>query len=134
MLKKTIQYTNYNGEDVKKDFYFNLSKAEILEMEMSYPGGFAAMIQSVVDAKDAPQIMKIFKDLIKKAYGEKSADGEHFAKSEAISEAFTQTEAYSVLFMELVTDDKAAANFINAIVPVDMAQNNKPAIPAPPVK
>ena len=122
MLKKTINYTDYNGVERKEDFYFNLTKAEIMEMEMVTTGGLAEMIQRTVDAKDAPTIIKIFKDLVLKAYGEKSADGKRFIKSDEISTAFSQTEAYSIIFMELATDDKAAAEFVNGIVPANMAK------------
>ena len=117
MLKKTITYTNYNGIEVTEDFYFNLTKAEIMEMEMSTSGGMAEMINKIVSSQDAPAIIKIFKELILKAYGEKSADGKRFVKSEEISVAFSQTEAYSQLFMELATDADAAAKFVNGIVP-----------------
>lgn len=120
MLKKTITYTNYNDEEVTEDFYFNLSKAEIMEMELNTVGGLEAMIQSIINAKDIPSIVKIFKDLILKAYGEKSADGKHFMKSPEISRAFECTEAYSVLFMELSTDADAGSEFINGIIPKDV--------------
>lgn len=128
MLKKTIAYTDYNGVERKEDFYFNLSKAEILEMEMSTVGGLAEMINKIVTTQDAPAIIKIFKELILKAYGEKSADGKQFIKSKDLSNAFSQTEAYSVLFMELATDADAASKFVNGIVPAD-AVPDKPAIP-----
>lgn len=130
MLKKTIKYTDYNGLDREEDFYFNLTKAEIMEMEMGTVGGMSEMIQKIVSTKDAPAIIKIFKELVLKAYGEKSADGKRFIKSKEIAEAFSQTEAYSNLFMELATDSDAAAAFVNGIVPQDM--ENKHAIPAPP--
>ena len=117
MLKKTITYTNYNGIEITEDFYFNLTKAEIMEMEMSTSGGMAEMINKIVASQDAPAIIKIFKELILKAYGEKSADGKRFVKSEEISVAFSQTEAYSQLFMELATDADPAAKFVNGIVP-----------------
>lgn len=119
MLKKEITYTDYNGVERKETHYFNLSKAEIMEMEMSTVGGFAEMIQKVVDAQDTPSIVKIFKDLILKAYGEKSPDGKRFIKSDDLSIAFSQTEAYSVLFMELATNAESAAAFVNGIVPSD---------------
>lgn len=122
MLKKTITYNDYNGTERTEDFYFNLSQAEVMEMEMSTAGGLAEMIKRVVASQDAPSIIKIFKDLILKAYGEKSADGKRFVKSEEISTAFSQTEAYSILFTELATDDKAAANFVNGIVPKEMSK------------
>ena len=122
MLKKTITYTDYNGNQREEDHYFNLSKAEIIEMELSTAGGLAELIQNVVKAQDGPAIMKIFKDIILKAYGEKSPDGKRFIKSEELSLAFSQTEAYSVLFMELVTDADAAGKFINGIIPADVAK------------
>lgn len=121
MLKKTITYTDYNGQERTEDHYFNLTKAEIMEIEMSTSGGFAEMIQRIVDAQDAPSIIKVFKDLILKAYGKKSPDGKRFIKSEEISTEFSQTEAYSELFMELATNADAAAAFINGIVPADAA-------------
>lgn len=124
MLKKTITYTDYNGSERTEDFYFNLSKAEIMEMEMGTAGGMAGTIQKIVSAQDAPAIIKIFKDLVLKAYGEKSPDGKRFIKSEEISMAFSQTEAYSNLFMELATDADAAAKFVNGIIPPPTTVNN----------
>ena len=121
MLKKTIKYTDYNGTEREEDFYFNLTKAELMEMEMSTSGGLAEMIQNIVKAQDAPAIIKIFKDLVLKAYGQKSLDGKRFMKVDEngtpLSIAFSQTEAYSNLFMELATNAEAAAEFVNGIVP-----------------
>lgn len=122
MLKKTMTYTDYNGASRTEDFYFNLTKAEIAEMEMSTAGGLAEMINRVVAAQDAPSIIKIFKELILKAYGVKSPDGKRFIKSKELSDEFSQTEAYSELFMELATDADAAAKFVNGIVPAQAAK------------
>ena len=125
MYTKTIEYTDFNGTKREEDFYFHLSNAELMEMEMSTVGGLAEMIQNVVKANDATAIIKIFKDLILKSYGEKSADGKRFMKVDdngtPLSVAFSQTEAYSKLFMELATDDDAAAEFVNHIIPEDAA-------------
>ena len=131
MLKKTITYTDYNGSERTEDFYFNLTKAEIMEMEMGTTGGLAEMITRIVAAQDQPAIIKIFKDMILKAYGEKSADGKRFIKSDEISAEFAQTEAYSIMFMELATDADAAAKFVNGIVPADMSQQVSAASIAP---
>lgn len=117
MLKKTITYTDYNGVERKEDFYFNLTKAEIMEMEMSTSGGLTEMINRIVAAQDAPAIIKIFKELVLKAYGVKSPDGKRFIKSDELATEFAQTEAYSQLFMELATDADAASAFVNGIVP-----------------
>ena len=128
MLKKTITYTDYNGITRTEDFYFNLTKAEIMEMQLSTNGGLDVMIKKIIDSQDAPSIIKIFKELILKAYGEKSDDGKRFVKSKEISEGFAQTEAYSQLFMELATDTDAASKFVNGIVPAADNNANHPAI------
>lgn len=120
MLKKTITYLDYNDVERTEDFYFNLTKAEITEMEMSTTGGLSEKIQNIVQAQDIPEIIKIFKELVLKAYGVKSPDGKRFIKNEELTEAFSQTEAYSQLFMELATDADAAAKFINGITPKDI--------------
>ena len=125
MLKENITYTDYNGVERTEDFYFNLTKAELMEMEMSTAGGLAEMINKIVATKDAPAIIKIFKELVLKAYGEKSADGKRFIKSDEIATAFSQTEAYSQLFMKLATDADAAAKFVNGIIPQDAAKAAK---------
>ena len=117
MLKKIITYTVYYGVDRTEPFYFNLSKAELMEMELGVTGGMTEMLDKIIAAKDAPSLMKTFKEMIMKSYGIKSDDGKRLIKSEELSIAFTQTEAYSVLFMELITDDKAAADFVNGIIP-----------------
>lgn len=127
MLKKTITYTDYNGVERTEDFYFNLNKAEIMEMELGTTGGLAEMIQKVVASQDAPTIVKIFKDLVLRAYGEKSQDGKRFVKNEEIASGFAQTEAYSILFMELATDANAASAFVNGIIPADLQEEAKKA-------
>lgn len=125
MLKKTITYSDYNGVERTEDFYFNLTKAEIMELEMSTSGGLSEMIKKIVAAQDAPTIIDIFKKLILKAYGEKSLDGKRFIKSDEISTAFSQTEAYSQLFMTLATDAEAASAFVNGIVPAEAKTDKK---------
>lgn len=120
MLKKTITFTDYNGVERTEDFYFNLNKAEVMEMEMGTTGGFADMINGIIAAKDVPALISIFKDMILKAYGQKSPDGRRFIKSKELSEEFSQTEAYVSLYMELATDDEAAASFVNGIMPKDL--------------
>ena len=129
MLKKNIKYTDYNGVEREEDFYFNLSKAELMEMEMGTNGGLAEMIQQIVKSQDTASIIKVFKDIILKSYGEKSLDGKMFVKvSETgapLSVGFSQTEAFSQLFMELATDADAAAKFIKGIIPGDIEINEE---------
>lgn len=126
MVKKTITYTDYNGNERTEDFYFNLSKAEVTEMEMSIDGGLSKTIKSIIAAKDAPSIIKMFKDIILKSYGEKSLDGKRFVKNDEIRDCFSQTEAYSVLFMELATNADEAAKFMNGIIPQTNASVKTP--------
>lgn len=122
MIKEPITYTDYNGVTRTEDFYFNLTKAEVMELEMSTKGGLAEMIQRIVAAQDQPAIIKVFKDLIIKAYGVKSPDGKRFIKNQEVVDEFVQTEAFSELFMKLATDADAAAKFVNGIVPSDLAK------------
>lgn len=132
MIKKTVTYTDYNDVERTENFYFNLSKAEVMEMEMGTEGGMAESIQKIIDAKDAPAIIRVFKDLVLKAYGVKSDDGRRFMKTKPdgtrYADDFKETEAYSQIFMELATDADAAAKFINGIVPADLAQKAAPAV------
>ena len=121
MIKETITFTDYNGNERKRDYFFNLNKAEIMKMEMSTAGGLAERIQRVVEAQDQPAIIQIFEDLIQKSYGVKTPDG-GFVKRKEDLEEFIATEAYSELFMKLATDADAAAKFVNGIVPADMAK------------
>lgn len=126
MLQKSIKYIDYNGVEREETFLFNLTKAELMEMELGTTGGLTEMIQKIIQTKDQPSIIKIFKELILKAYGEKSADGKRFIKTDEhgnpLSRAFSETEAYSNLFMELSTDDKAAAAFVNGIIPEGLSK------------
>lgn len=123
MLKKTITYTDYDGNQRTEDFYFNLTKAECMEMELSTTGGLQKMLEKIIAERDSKKIIEVFKAIILRAYGEKSDDGKHFYKSSEISSAFASTEAYSELFMELATDADAASKFMSAVIPADMSSS-----------
>lgn len=127
MLTKPITYTDYDGVERTENFMFNLTKAEIAELNLTTEGGLQAAVQKIIDSRDVPEITKWFKRIIMMSYGEKSADGRRFIKSEELTENFLQTEAYSELFMELISDDNAAAAFVNGIIP----KVDKSNIPAP---
>lgn len=117
MLKKTITYEDFDGNKRTETFYFNLTQAEVAEMELSTKGGLVAKINKIIETEDSEAIIAIFKEVIAKAYGEKSEDGRRFIKNKELREAFIQTQAYSDLFMELATNADAAAAFMNGIVP-----------------
>lgn len=131
MLKKTITFTDYNGAERKEDFYFNLSEAECLEMEMSVQGGLIEKINRIIAAQDNPSLFALFKDLVLRAYGEKSADGRKFLKEDEngrrLADDFKQTEAYSILIMELATNAELASDFVNGIIPKKVSVD-KPAL------
>lgn len=130
MLNKTITYTDYNGVERTETYHFNLSKAELTEMELTTAGGFMNMINGIINAKDTPALFKVFKDVVLKSYGVKSVDGKRFEKSEQLSKEFSETEAYSVLIVELATDDVAAVNFVNGILPADMKNKHDEQAPS----
>lgn len=123
MYKKVHTYTDYNGNERTETFYFNLSKAEAVEMELTTEGTLSEWIQKVIDTNDVPEIIRLFKEIVLKSYGEKSPDGRRFIKTDELREAFSQTEAYSDIFMELATDAKAAGDFVNGILPKDISEN-----------
>lgn len=117
MLKKTIKYTDYNGIEREEDFYFNLNKAELTEMELSTKGGMSSLLSDIVNSHNVEKLISIFKQIILKSYGEKSEDGRRFIKTDELSKAFEQTEAYSELFIELATNTDSAIAFMNGIMP-----------------
>ena len=117
MLKKTISYTDFDGNERKEDFYFNLTKAEAVEMELSANGGLTKALTKIVMELDSKKIVESFKDLILRSYGEKSLDGKRLIKNQELRDNFSQTEAYSELFMELSGNAEAASDFINGIIP-----------------
>lgn len=124
MRKETITYTDYDGIERTEDFYFNLSKPELMEMDYSAAGGMDKMIKKIVDTQDTKKIIELFKDIVLRSYGEKSDDGKRFIKyrdGHRLSDDFAQTEAYNELFMKLATDEKAATDFINGIIPASLA-------------
>ena len=117
MLTKKITYVDYNGEDRTETFYFNLTKAELTKLQFSHSGGYGEYLQRIVAAKDLPALMEAFDNLIDLSYGEKSDDGKRFIKSPELTKAFKETEAYSELFSELLTNSDAASAFANGIMP-----------------
>lgn len=120
MIKKTVQYVDYNGIERTEDLYFNLSKAEVTEMELSIDGGLSKQLETIIASKDNKQIISIFKDIVLKSYGEKSPDGKRFMKTREITESFMYSEAYSEIFMELALNEESAAAFINGIMPTNL--------------
>lgn len=122
MLKKTITYEDFNGETTSEDFFFHLSKAELVELELSHKGGMSEALQRIIDAEDGKAIIAEFKSLILNSYGKKSDDGKRFIKNQQLRDEFESSEAYSTLFMELVTDTDVAVEFINGIIPQGMAE------------
>lgn len=131
MVTKEITFTDYNGQERKEKYQFNFTKAELTEMELSVNGGLSAMMERIKETDDRPELMRIFKDLILKAYGVKSADGKRFVKSEELRTEFSQTEAYSELYMELVTNTDSAINFFNGLIPNDLKDKNGKVVTMP---
>lgn len=120
MIKQTIEFTDYNGVKRKEDHFFNLSKAELLKMEMSTKGGYGDMVQALIDAQDTPAVYAVFEEMIHKAYGVKSADGREFIKNDEVRNKFIQSEAYSELIWSLAMDADKAQKFVNGLMPAEL--------------
>ena len=120
MYKITETYTDYDDNQRTEDFYFNYSEAELTDLQFSVSGGLAGMIDKIIKTNDMPKLVELFRELIQKAYGEKSNDGRRFIKSPELTKEFTETVAYSQIYMRLATDSKAAQEFINKVVPKSM--------------
>lgn len=120
MYKITETYTDYDGNQRTEDFYFHLTKAEIMEFDFLQQGGMEKMIEKIISTQDRKSLIEIFKTLVIGAYGEKSMDGRRFMKNDEVKQSFIETEAYSQIFMRLATDAKAASEFINNIIPKDL--------------
>lgn len=129
MYKITETYTDYDDNQRTEDFYFNYSKAELADLQFSVAGGLAGMIDKIIKTNDIPELVKLFRELIQKAYGQKSNDGRRFIKSPELTKEFTETVAYSQIYMRLATDSKAAQEFINKVVPKDMQANQQNVVP-----
>lgn len=122
MYKKTVTYEDYKGNTRTEDFYFNLNKAELVELELSTKGGLTVTMDRIIAAQDNPTLFKIFKDLVSKSYGVLSDDGRKFIKNQEVLDDFMQTEAYSIIFSELATNAEAAAEFFNNVIPQNLAK------------
>ena len=122
MFTKTVTYEDYKGNTRTEDFYFNLNKAELVELELSTKGGLTVMMDRIIATQDNPTLFKIFKDLVAKSYGILSDDGRKFIKNQEVLDDFMQTEAYSIIFSELATNEEAAAEFFNNVIPQNLAK------------
>lgn len=122
MYARKIKYTDYNGNEREETFYFNLSRAEVIQMELGVNGGLTKMLENMVETANGSGLSTFFNDIILKSYGEKSLDGKRFIKTKELSDAFSQTEAYSNLYTELVTDAGKASEFIKGIMPQEAIQ------------
>lgn len=120
MLKRTIEYEDFNGEKQSEVFYFNLSKPELIEMEVDIDGGFSRMLEKIIETTNARELIKRFKEIVLMAYGEKSDDGKNFIKTEEMRKKFEQSAAYQVLYMDLAMNEESAAIFLKGVLPADI--------------
>lgn len=130
MYKKTITYTDFDGNERTEDFYFNLTKAELMEMQFSWDGGLHKVLQKMIQEQDTKRLMEYFKMMLVKSYGEKSLDGKKFLKEDENGRSLAQlnfvpTEAYSQMYVMLATDDKEATAFVNGIMPKNLEEDVK---------
>lgn len=135
MLKRNITYEDFNGDTVTETFYFNLSRTELINLEVEMDGGLKRFLERIVEEEDAKALIEQFQKIVLLSYGERSADGKRFIKNDELREAFTQTAAYDALFMELATDANAAADFVTGIIPANLVggDQDKPVVNTPPI-
>lgn len=127
MYKITKKYEDYNGVEKEEDFYFNLTKADILKMELSEDGGMDKRLDRLIKTQDMKEAIKVFEGIMLMAYGVKTDDG-RFIKNDEVREKFVQSAAYSEIFMEIATDPEKAQAFVNGVIP---KLDNESSIPAP---
>lgn len=132
MIKWPITYTNYNDEEIKEDFYFNLNKAELVQMQFNVNGAYSQFIERITNERDLKRLGEEFRNIILSSYGKKSDDGKSFRKSKEITEEFEQSEAYSELYMQLLTDEDKAVQFMRGILPKDLQKTDTPALKSVP--
>ena len=125
MIKKTVTYTDFDGNERTEDFYFHLTEQELTEWELSVDGGLSGVLTRIINSKDNRKLIAIFKDLLIKSYGEKTPDGRGFIKNDEVLSNFTCTQAFSDLYMELASNDKAASEFVNGIMPASLVKKIK---------
>lgn len=123
MIQKTITYTDFDGNERTEDFYFHLTEQELTEWELSVDGGLSGVLTRIMKSKDDRKTMELFKEILMKSYGVKTPDGRGFIKNQEVLDNFKYTQAFSDLYMELATDDKAAAEFVNGILPKNLVRN-----------
>lgn len=123
MLKKTIKFKDLDGNQLEEDFYFNLTKADIAEMEIGEAkhGGLSAILEKIVAETDGKKILELLNEIVRRAYGEKSSDGRRFIKNDEVWENFYYTDAHSELLFELYTDSASAAAFVRGIAPAEFS-------------
>ncbi len=122
MIKKTVTYTDFDGNERTEDFYFHLTEQELTEWELSVDGGLSGVLTRIINSKDNKKLIEIFKDLLIRSYGVKTPDGRGFIKNEEVLNDFKYTQAFSDIYMELATDDKAASEFVNGVIPASLAK------------
>lgn len=124
MYIKEIKFTNFNDEEITRKYYFNLSKSDITTWNLEKNGGFLGRLERILNTQDGAEMAVFIEELLSKSYGEKSDDGLRFMKKTdsgaSLYDQFKETNAYDVLYMELTTNEKAAADFINGVIPKEM--------------
>ena len=131
MYKITRKFEDYNGVEKEQDFWFNLSKADILKMELSEEGGMDKRLDKLVKTKDMKEAIRVFEGLLLMAYGVKTDDG-RFVKNDQVRAEFASSAAYSDIYFELATNPEAAQKFVEGVIP-KFEEQQVASIPALPI-
>jgi hypothetical protein len=125
MLKKTITYNDLDGNPITEDFWFHMSRGEMAEMALGKEGragGFDTWVRRLIESQDGEVLIQTFKEILLMTLGQRSDDNKYFEKDEKYTRRFVQSDAYSVLLMELLTDEVKMAEFINGVMPKEMRE------------
>jgi hypothetical protein len=125
MVKKTVKNVDFDGNEGTEDFYFHLTEQELSEWELSVDGGLSTVLRKIIKSKDEKALIEIYKDLLTRSYGVKTQDGRSFVKNQEALDNFIYTQAFSDIYMELATNDKAASEFVNGVIPASVMAKAK---------
>ena len=115
MIKQTVTYTDYDGEKVTEHLWFNLNKAELMELDKKYGGKLSNYLRRWSEKDDRTKLGVFFKDFILRSYGVKSEDGKRFVKSEEAARDFYQSIAFDTLFDIVLGDADKAKAFVDGV-------------------
>lgn len=120
MLKRAVNYTDYDGNPATLVCYFHLNKFEWLELETYTRGGLIENLENALETNNAKKTIDLLKKIILRAYGEKNPETGVFEKDDDRAVRFSKTEAFSELFYDLAYDEEKSKEFFLGLIPPEV--------------